>query len=122
MPAFIRDSLVLDFSPVAALASGVTENVDLTTVRGFDIREFTALPTATAANTGSAQLFTGGLAATDAVAMTTNGQIGRFQSGLTNIRRTTVAGAVIRVAFVDGGGGGGANGHAYATVLPNAIA
>lgn len=121
MPVFIRDSLALDFFPAAALAAGATTNVDLTTVRGFDICEFTALPTATAGVSGTAQLFTGGVAASNAVTMTTDGTVGRFATGLTNARRTTTSGTVIRVAFVDGGGGGGANGHAYVTVLPNAI-
>jgi hypothetical protein len=120
MPVSIRASLVLDFSPAAALAAGATSTVTLTTVRGFDIYDFSALATAT--NAGStAQLLTGGVAASNAAVMATDGTIGRFATGLTNARRTVAAAGTIGVLFTDGGGGGGANGHAYAAVLPNVI-
>lgn len=120
MPASIRASLVLDFSPAAALAAGATSTITLTTVRGFDIYDFAALASAT--NAGStAQLLTGGVAASNAAAMATDGTIGRFATGLTNARRTVAAAGTIGVLFTDGGGGGGANGHAYVYVLPNAI-
>jgi hypothetical protein len=121
-----RAVLIFDFAPAAAVGAGLTVTADVTLARGFDLIDAHVLAIATVAGSTATlshqALGTGGFTTcSTALAMATDGTVIRqVAGGMTAAQRVFVSTDVMRCSFVDGGAGG-ANGHCYATVLPNAI-
>ena len=123
MASTIRTANFLDTAPAAALATGVTENQDYTVTRACFVADAHVIATATANVSGTAQLSrqalgSGGFTAISAaLTMTTSGALIRAAS-IAVAQYVCAATDVLRVAFVDGGGTGGANGR-FITELVN---
>lgn len=136
MASALRPLFALEFTPTGgALATGVTVNENFSGLRPLFINLVMVNAIATAGVSGTAQLFrdTGGngtfVAVTPALAMTTSGTTtinatsgAGLASGLAAATYLVSAGDVLRCAFVDGGGGGGANGRCTAHVVGLPIA
>lgn len=126
MPVSIRPVLKLDYTLAAALATGVTTNVDYAATRPFVVSDVHNVATANAGVSGTSQILRQALGAggfnavSAALAMSASGTLTRAAS-ITAAQMVVAATDVLRCAFVDGGGAGGANGRAFAELLPTPI-
>ena len=120
MPSNLRPYLVLDARPAAALGIGATSNVDFIATCPMQIADAHCAPSV--GNAGStARVLKDALgngifvAISAALVWAVAGDVVRAAAlGTTLASRTVTPTDVIRSEFIDGGGGGGANGNLYA--------
>ena len=128
MPANLRPTLILDARPAAALGAGVTVTTDYIATCPMVLTDAHTIAVATAGVSGTASMARQALGAgafnvmfNNPITMTTQGNVVRLAlAGTFNVviaQRVVAATDVLRTSFVDGGGGGGANGHLYAHLV-----